>query len=244
MRLTIVNLSTSISSNDFHAALRALSRQVNEDFMPEWGVGATLRASHQKLPPKGSHVPIDGVHDAIIYVGDSAADPTTGVTGALGYHSINHKHIPYGFIYLDVCKKYNEVWTSTLSHEILELLADPSAVLTVNGPDPRGGRISVYYDLEVCDPTQGDTYTIDSVIVSNFVTRRYFGMHSSSSSTNFLGLPLAAFGVLPGGYFQYEDTRGTHQINGKLAPKAAAARLSGRTMMKEGRRNTRRELRP
>jgi hypothetical protein len=38
----------------------------------------------------------------------TAEDPTTGVDGALGDHSINHSDVPYGFVYLDICQKYGE----------------------------------------------------------------------------------------------------------------------------------------
>jgi hypothetical protein len=163
-----------------------------------------------------------------------------GVSGALGYHSDNYANIPYGFVYLDICAEYGEVWSCTLSHEVLELLADPTAVMTVTGPDPSGAAGSVYYDLEVCDPTQGDTYTIDSVVVSNFVGRSYFGLMGGNGSSNYLNLDLAAFGVRPGGYFQYEDSTGAHQIQGKLVTQS---HLAAKALMKEGRRNARRQAR-
>jgi hypothetical protein len=242
MRLTLVNLSTRITMTQFRAVRAALSKQVNRHFKPEWGGGATLTAVRAAMTPKGK-VAIEGVHDAMIYVGDAALDPTSGVSGALGYHSRNHRDTPYGFVYLDVCAKYGENWTCTLSHEVLELLADPDAVLTVNGPDPRNPKRSVHFDLEVCDPTQADTYDIDGITVSNFVTRKYFGMTGSSAKTNHLGLPLKAFGVRRGGYFQYEDGSGAHQINGRRTKKAAQARAEGRSMMRQGRRNTRRSER-
>ena len=47
---------------------------------------------------------------------------------------------PYGFVYLDICARYGENWTTTLSHEVLELLADPNAAMTVAGPRPKGGK--------------------------------------------------------------------------------------------------------
>src|SRR4051794_25603109 len=95
MRLTIVNVSKSVTSNDFHAAVAAIRRQVQDDFGPEWNIAAKLRSTTHTLA-KGS-TPIEGIHDVIIYVGDSSQDPTTGVEGALGYHSVNHKDVPYGF---------------------------------------------------------------------------------------------------------------------------------------------------
>jgi hypothetical protein len=237
MRLTIANISKSISAVDFRAAVAAIRRQVNDDFGPEWSVTATLRGTTVSIANKA---PIAGQHDAILYLGDSSQDPTTGVTGALGYHSANHANIPYGFVYLDICAQYGESWTTTLSHETLELLADPTAMLTVSGPAPKGHKGSAYYDLEVCDPTQGDAYKIEGVEVSNFVGRHYFNLSGGSGQTNFLELPLAPLGVRPRGYFQFEDKTGAHQIMGaEVTEKQTAARA----LMKLARRNARRAAR-
>jgi hypothetical protein len=241
MRLTVVNVSNSIIATEFHAVLSAISKQVKEDFQALWNASAIVRGSTHKLT-RGL-APIDGPHGAIIYVGDSSQDPTTGIENALGYHSINHTDIPYGFVYLDICAQFGEEWPATLSHEVLELLADPAAVLTVTGPDPRKAGRNVHFDLEVCDPTQGDTYLVDNVRLSNFVTPAYFGMPSVSSATNFLELALKPFGVRPLGYFQYEDGQGAHQITGERAAALAPQRQAARALMKMGRRNTRRAAR-
>jgi len=237
MNLTVANISTQIGAAEFQAAVRAIGRQVTEDFQPEWTLSARLRGTALNL--KSHKAPIQGHHDAIIYLGDSSQDPTTGVSGALGYHADNHAKVPYGFVYLDICKEYGESWTTTLSHEVLELIADPTAVMTVTGPAPRGSG-SVYFDLEVCDPTQGDSYDIDSVKVSNFVGRSYFGLTGGSGSTNYLNLDLQPFGVRPNGYFQYEDHTGTHQVQGNLVTER---QLAAKRLLKTARRNARREER-
>jgi len=237
MRVTVVNVSHSIHSTEFHAAVAAIGKQVKEDFEPAWNISAILRGVTHSLAGKA---PIEGLNDALIYLGDSSQDPTTGVEGALGYHSTNHKDIPYGFVYLDICSEYGEEWTTTLSHEVLELLGDPAATLTVSGPDPRKATRRVQFDVEVCDPTQGDSYLIDDVRVSNFVTPTYFGKAGGPSATNFLKLALKPFGVRPGGYFQYEDSRGAHQVNGKQAEAVLARRAAARKLMGLARRNTRR----
>ncbi len=239
MILTIVNLSTQVAAADFRAAVAAIGRQVAEDFRPEWGVDACLRGAALRLGP-GRDVAIQGRHDALIYVGDSSQDPTAGVGAAHGYHSRTYGNVPYGFVYLDVCRRYGEPWTRTLSHEVLELLADPTAVIKVAGPAPRGGAGSVNYDLEVCDPTQGDSYSIDGVDVSNFVGRAYFELPGGSGRTNYLRLRLAPFGVRPGGYFQYEDRHGVRQVHG---PRVTAQQLAAKQLLGSGRRNERRRLR-
>jgi hypothetical protein len=234
----IANLSTSIDDATFAAAVAAIGMQVSRDFRPAWGAGATLTAARVALD--GGQTDINGAASAVIYVGESSSDPTTGVAGAFGYHSTNYGDLPYAFVYLDVCAQYGEAWSCTLSHEVLELLADPTTVLSAMGPSPLVGAPAgqtVRYDLEVCDPTQGDSYKINGVTVSNFATKAYFGMTVGASATNFLNLTLAAFGVRPGGYVQYEDSTGTHQVNGA---KVDAQRLAARAMLAGYRRNARR----
>ena len=235
MRVTLANVSTQVAQSDFQAAAAAIGKQVTEHFQPEWRIGATLKAIALSLGEKKA--PIQKDADAVIYLGDSSQDPTTGVKGALGYHSANNKNLPYGFVYLDICAKAKEVWTCTLSHEVLELLGDPDAALTVTGPAPKGAPGSVHYDLEVCDPTQGDQYSIDDVVVSNFVGKRYFELSGGSGRTNYLNLRLAAFGVRPGGYFQYEKGSRAHRIFGS---RVTQAQKEAKNEMKDVRRNARR----
>ena len=241
MKLTIANISVSIDAPTLSDAVAAIGQQVSRDFKPVWGVDAIIVAT--KLDITSPQVNIDSSTDAIIYVGDSSQDPTSGVSGTLGYHSDNYNHLPYGFVYLDVCREYNEPWSCTLSHEALELLADPTAVLTVTGPAPSGTtEKTVYYDLEVCDPTQGDTYNVDGVVVSNFVTKWYFNMAGGPAgrTTNFLNLSLGQFEARPGGYFQYEDDSGAHQVDGS---KVDERRRAARRMLSDYRRNGRRAIR-
>jgi hypothetical protein len=237
MRLTIANISKTIAAADFEEVGEAIIRQVSEHFDPEWNVRATLRMVPYDITAPQT---IDGLQDAILYLGDSSQDPTTGVDGLLGYHSKTHGNIPYGFVYLDVCAEYGSAWPTCLSHETLELLADPTAALTVTGPAPAGHTGHVYYDLEVCDPTQGDSYRIDDVEVSNFVCRSYFGLAGGSGQTNFQQLPLEPFGVRPGGYLQFEDGGRAFQLKGD---KVTDQHLAARAKMKLGRRNTRRAAR-
>ena len=239
MRLTIVNLSATITRQQLDKVIAALDIQVKKHFAPEWKVQAQLHGVMAK--EKSPKVNVNGRHDAIIYLGDDSQDSTTGTENAFGYHSTTFRNIPYGFVYLDVCSKYKENWTTTLSHEVLELLADPTAVMTITGPHPKYKQRQAYYDLEVCDPTQGDTYTIKGVEVSNFVTRAYFNLPDGvHEATNYLKLPLKPFGVRRKGYFQYEDKRGAHEIDGKRPVRERAMRREARACMAGARRNTRR----
>lgn len=226
MRLTVVNATTCIDPSEFQKVVRAIARQVSADFQPEWGVSATLVGVSDTQGERLSS--IQGSREAIIYVCESADDARLGSQQGRGFHAKTHEGVPFGFVYLDVCCHYGEHWSCTLSHEVLELIADPTVSLLVKGPVPKQDQVQskvpvkeyVYYDLEVCDPTQGDSYLIDGVQVSNFVCRHFFGLAGGSGKTNFLDLELEPFGVRPGGYLQYEVDGGVFQVSGSSVSSA------------------------
>jgi len=85
LKLVIANLSSGIDDPTFAAAVAAIGTQVSRDFQPAWGIAATVRAA--RLALGGAQANINGAADAIVYVGDTSSDPTTGVSGAYGYHS-------------------------------------------------------------------------------------------------------------------------------------------------------------
>ena len=67
-----------------------------------------------------------------------------------------------------------DAWTVVLSHEVLEMLADPCG----NHLSPRRIRrdptSASSYLVEVCDPCQSIWYPVNGVPVSDFYTPRYF----------------------------------------------------------------------
>lgn len=239
MKLTVLNLSSQISDQDLAEAVSAIDYQVQNHFSKEWGINAEIDYfGSQNLSILKT---ISQNTESIIYIGDSYDDPTVGVGEVLGYHTTNLNKISFGFVYLDICKLYGEAWTVVLSHEVLELLADPTAVLLVTGPDPKDSAKSVNYRLEVCDPTQNDNYVIQGIKVCNFVTHKYFGMQGGGyEETNYKKLPLAPFHVMPKGYIEYESQGSSGTIFGaKISKKIKLAKLK----MQQGRRNARRNSR-
>lgn len=53
------------------------------------------------------------------------------VPGALGYHDVTNEGLPLGKVFAGTDIKYEANWTVALSHELLEMLADPEIDLTV-----------------------------------------------------------------------------------------------------------------
>jgi hypothetical protein len=204
MRISIANISSKVTTAEFSATVHAVGRQVNQDFAPLWGMDADVRGIAMSRNTKPN--PELSVSDVILYVGELDDDPQK-VADAIGYHDLNNKGIPYGFIFTDVAVKVGEKWSTTLSHEVLELLADPDVNLLVVAPHPKNPKGVVLRSYEVCDPVQADSYDIDGIAVSNFVTPLYFARLPSPNTTrtNYLNLGLDRFGVRKGGYFSYFD---------------------------------------
>lgn len=214
MLISVINRSRKISDEEVQTVIRAINRQIAEDFEPYWSFGATLRLEGSTGPANTRHLS-DLRGDAILYLYDKA-----NVPDALGYHYTNWRGIPYGFVFTDLARKLGEPWSVTLSHEALELLGDAQANLLVQGPHPEHPKREVFHWFEMCDAVQSEIYEIEGVAVCNFVLPTYFTVSDEPGTRNdFLGRvdskgnALPSFGVKPGGYVGFFDpvTKDTEQ---------------------------------
>lgn len=238
MIISVINFTNGkIKDEDIHAAIRAINRQIAEDFEPYWSFGATLRLEGRTTakPSKKSLPDMRG--DGIVYVWDRS-----DVEDALGYHEANYRGIPYGFVFTQLSEQLGEPWSVTLSHEALEMLGDPQANLLVQGPHPEHPSKVVFHWFEMCDAVQGEVYEIDGVKVSNFVLPLYFTEDNEPGARNdFLGRKfgkktLASFGVNPGGYVGFFNPEtGEHETYAHSGDKPAAKRLKVKTRWRSGR---------
>jgi hypothetical protein len=243
MIISVINHANSTITDDkLHEAIRAINRQITCDFEPYWHMGGALRLEgRSELKPGTKNLP-DMRGDAILYVWSEA-----DLDDALGYHDANHRGVPYGFVFTELAKAVGENWTVTLSHEALELIADPEVNLLVQGPHPGNRSKSVFHWYEMCDAVQDETYRIDDIEVSNFVLPLYFTSEQESGSRNdFLGHqhgtigPLRSFGVNPGGYIGfYNPETGKHETVAMEGDERAAKRLEAKSRVKRGRRGLR-----
>lgn len=246
MIISIVNMSASIKDDDLQRVIRALNRQIHEDFEPYWSLGATLRLEgrSQSQPDKLQLPDMRG--DAVLYLWDK-----TDIPRALGYHEASARGIPYGFVFTEMTDKVGEPWSITLSHEALELIADPLVNLLVAGPHPTEDR-TVFHWYEMSDAVQGESYQIDGVDVSNFVLPLYFTPGAEVGSRNdFLGRAdqngetLPSFGINEGGYIGFFDPAlGRHDTYSMAGDTKAQARLAAkRALAAEGVYGGRRAMR-
>lgn len=241
MIISIIN-HTNLPDHEVQATIRAVNRQIAEDFEPYWSFGAKLRLEGPigSKPDKVKAEEMRG--DAVIYLWDEA-----DVDGAIGYHDHNNRGIPYGFVFTEVSRSLGEPWSVTLSHEALELLGDPQVNLLVKGPHPnRNEHREVFHWFEMCDAVQTETYEIDDVRLSNFVLPLYFtGEAETGARNDFLGTraagsTLTSFGVNPGGYVGFYDPAigdwDTYQMDGDVIAKD---RMRIKGALKAARRSNR-----
>ena len=179
--------------------------------------------------------------DAVLYLWNKA-----DVKNAIGYHERNNAGIPFGFVFTEIAHSLGEDWSVTLSHEALELIADPEVNLLVAGPHPGGLKRDVFHWYEMCDAVQAEAYEIDGIKVSNFVLPLYFtGGEEKSGRNDFLGRSydgktLRSFGVNPGGYVGFFDpVLGDHDTFSRKGDEESARRLAIKSKLKTARRAVR-----
>lgn len=167
----VVNRSTLVTDDEVRAWTAACARQIREHAAPAYGrapVRVQYLTSHTHAPA-GAWV--------LIVLDD--ADQA----GALGYHSVDQLGRIYGRIFARPCLQYDVPVSTTLSHEIVETFCDPHVDRWVD----TGQGFSVAY--EAADPVEGDSYTIDGVEVSDFVTPAWYGR------ANGHGVPIGPHGT-------------------------------------------------
>lgn len=183
--ICVVNHSTLVTDAEVERATAVVAKQVARDFTPAWGLVATLRASRA---PASTDWPI--------YVADDSPRPLL-----FGGHDAR----PEGFVFLRENLRAKLDWRTALSHEALEMLADPWTALAYQ--TPRGFAVT-----EVCDPVQDDAYLLDGVPVSNFVLPSWYV--DKGAPYDFLGLTRSAGELRPGGYLSYYQGDGWTQRYG------------------------------
>lgn len=138
----IVN-DAHIPAREVRAVQRALEIQVNTDLRRWWHVG---RVAFRR----------QGLRVLVV------RRDLLGGGLPPGWHGIDGRGRPFAYVL------YQTGWTTTMSHELLEMLLNPY-----------GRNTSAGYQREICDPVQSATYTVAGVTVSDFVTPAWFRPGSS-----------------------------------------------------------------
>jgi hypothetical protein len=202
MLIAILNQSTLVANTDVATMTEAIATQVQYDAAPIWdrAPAAVVFYTDPASVPATAH----GI--AIV---DTIQDQPQGV---LGFHTEDQGGQLWGVVAAKPeLDNGGQVTTgdwsvsSTLSHEVLEMFVDPNCNLWAN--DGKGSA----YSLEVSDPVEAPTYTVNGVSVANFVTPAWFDpLAPATAQFDKLGQLTAAFSILKGGYMVYE-TAGQEQ---------------------------------
>lgn len=184
----------------------ALERQAKEHFAPLYGgLSCTVGLAATPCPQAWT-----------IGLFKDADQP-----GALGYHDLAPNGLPFAKVFPELDKEDGANLSTTISHELLEMLADPFLRLAVQSDDGR------FYAYEACDPVEQDEYEIDGVKLSNFVTSNWYT--GSGPQLDYLGLCTSPLQIRSGGYAQYYDAASGWQqvVNGQMRPYRRS--IKGRT---------------
>jgi hypothetical protein len=197
VRIGLVDTTGTIDAQTLSSAAAALNLQVTRDLPQFWPIQATVAA----LPEKG-RIP-QGVWPVQIV---DKLPPGEG-----GFHTTAN-HQPYAKV---IATPGSEEWTVDCSHEILEMLVDPSGnrlqtseAIKVEGNEVVDATGQFDYLVEVADPCEADDYTyqIDGFAVSDFITPHYYDPAASSGARcSFTGAIQRPRQLLPGGYISFVD---------------------------------------
>jgi hypothetical protein len=222
--VAVINRSSVVNDTEVRTITTALQKQVTDHFKPFWGVDASLTFVGQ-----GDLARKDAWWLTILDDSDQAE--------ALGYHDVTVTGLPLGkaFAKSDLAAGYRV--SVTVSHELLEMLADPEINLCAQV----GDRLYAY---EVCDPCEADPfgYLIGDTLVSDFVTPAWFRPTLASPGPydfrEVLDKPLT---LLAGGYLQYlqlTDSAGWQQETASKSQQQQRPRVGSRRERRRVRRDS------
>jgi hypothetical protein len=191
-RVALIDMTGHIASVELAKVAAAIDMQVRRDVAQFWPISAVVFALPGPLavPP--------GVWP--VYVVSQIDD------GGAGFHQTDHFQ-PYAEVLDGSC------WSLAASHEVLEMLIDPSGndlvagtAVKMNGVNQVDDDGVFEYLLEICDPCEHPdcAYLIDGVVVSDFVTPQFYESEPIPGARyNFQGTITAPRRVLQGGYLSW-----------------------------------------
>jgi hypothetical protein len=208
--VALVSLTSEVSTRSLMQAAAALQKQITRDFTPFWGLQATVDAFEDlaSVPSDYHPVVVFGDPDELLgrlefaiggeyaaqLIDDFERDRLSGL------HLNAFTRQPFALV------AASDAWSVTLSHEVLEMIADPfgNRLIAAAHPVDRGERVK--YLLEVCDPCQAMWYPVNGVPVADFYTPRFFDpVEVDRSRYSFTGAIERPLQILDGGYLSWID---------------------------------------
>lgn len=164
VQVALVDSTGRIPATELQEVAGALNEQVMADFAPVWKVRATC-GIYAAVPPATWQIVLQTKLD----------EP-----GALGYHTNDDNNQPVSFV------ETTTDWPVSVSHELLEMLADAYGSRMHSARLPEGleddyesfglkhPSSRVHYLLEVCDPCEATSYEVGGVPLSDFLLPAWY----------------------------------------------------------------------
>jgi hypothetical protein len=180
--ISCLNLATVPLGVDFAKLVVALREYVDRHFAPIWATSCKLTVAAGKAIPKTDW--------ALIFLDDA------DTAGALGYHDLTPAGLPLSKVFVKTTINDGEKVSVTASHELAEMLVDPSIALGAFGPR------QTWYAYETADAVERQTFAVRGIDMSSFVYPAWFEAFHKPRSTRFdhLGSCDRPFQILAGGY--------------------------------------------
>jgi len=210
--IAVVNHSTLIAEAIVDDIIGALGIQYRQHLGPAWGL-------YGHIERLGG--PNTGILTSTLLGFFDDADQAR----ALGYHDLTPSGLPLGKVFVRDCLNDGSSVAVVASHEMCEIVCDP----WINAWCPDFNDRTRMWIREVCDPVENDddAYTIDGVLMSNFVFPAYYMPDQAGPYDYRNRLPGPIPNMLPGGYLSFLQFGMIGQIYGAKRKKQSPGKVGG-----------------
>jgi len=179
--IVCINKATMALGVDFDALVAAMQVFVDDHVAPVWGTPAKLVKSTHMQPGHWSMVFLDHADHA----------------HALAVHDLTPDGMPLARVFVATTLKHNEHVSVSASHELVEMLVDPSINMVTMHPHSK-----LIYGYESADPVEEMTFPVHGLAMTNFVYPTYFESFHKRGSVQFDHLKALTkpFEIHAGGY--------------------------------------------
>jgi hypothetical protein len=211
VRIACINKARDDLGVPFDKLTAALQAFYDKCFLPVWGYPVQLYNTDK--PAAG---------DWLFYYLDDADDKS------LGYHDLTLNGQPISRTFVRSTKQAGEKVSTTACHELCEMVLDPLVNIWAEAPD------GTEYAYEACDAVEEDSFLVNGVPMSNFLTPAWFEpfQHPPGTKFDYLGKLSRPFTLRPGGYTVQKTRNG--QVKEVFGSTAKARRF--RTEDRRGHR--------
>lgn len=195
--IAILNRCTVATDDEVRAIVEASQQDLTENFGPAWGISTKL-----------SFV---GIDDQTSWQGkpNLLVLDTSDEANALGYHDFTPEGLPLGKAFAKTDQMAGAKLSVTLTHELWEMLVDPTINLCVQD-DQR----NCFVAYESADAVEADelAHDVNGVAISNFVLPNFF-VRTAPGPYDFGHVLSNPFQLAEGGYEAYWTPNGGWQQN-------------------------------